>query len=249
MTIVRGIFLAALMMLTVGSIAIHSAVAPFFARAQPWKKEPTIAPTPTAIATTTSQKPRPRATPAPRSTSTPRAVTTTTVSPATATARPSETVTPVPTARPKHYGRRARVKRMATPQPTAAATATAMPLATATSGTISLSNYWVGSTLAQRGQTVSIGYVIDNGTGQTVRVMLGASVKASSTLSWSASLADPFHDVVAVVPPGATTHVRYFTLPAGLRPGSYDIAWGLRDPATGQREALIFSSGVMRVSR
>ena len=53
------------------------------------------------------------------------------------------------------------------------------------------------------------------------------------------SISDPSHDVVAVVPPGISQHVRYFTLSPGLRAGAYDIAWGLRNPSTGSRVALV----------
>jgi hypothetical protein len=128
-------------------------------------------------------------------------------------------------------------------------TATPLPTPSPTSGIVTLVRYWVGTPDARHGQTISVGYVIDNETGHTAQLMLGASIKAESVLSWAASLSDPAHDVVALVPPGVSTHVRYFTLPAGLKPGSYAVAWGLRDAATGERTALVAAPGALLVTR
>jgi hypothetical protein len=114
---------------------------------------------------------------------------------------------------------------------------------------VALARYWVGSQLARGGQTVSIGYVIDNETGHTARVWLGASIKGSRVLGWAAGLSDPSHDVVAIVPPGVSTHVRFFTLPPNLYPGVYDVAWGLRSARTGLRDALVTAYAALRVSR
>jgi hypothetical protein len=115
---------------------------------------------------------------------------------------------------------------------------------------VTLANYWVGSTTTHPGTTIAVGYVIDNQTGKTAHVELGASVKASSQLSWAAdSVSDPSHDVIAVVPPGISRHVRYFTLSPGLRAGSYDIAWGLRNPSTGRRVALVAASSALHLQR
>ncbi len=112
-----------------------------------------------------------------------------------------------------------------------------------------LANYWVGSQVARRGQTVAIGYVIDNPTGHVEHLSLGASIKSGRVLNWGDSLADPPHDVVATIPPGVSTHIRYFTLPAGIRPGQYDVAWGLRNAISGNRAALVFASGALTVTR
>jgi hypothetical protein len=114
---------------------------------------------------------------------------------------------------------------------------------------VALSNYWVNGQSARSGQTIAVAYVIRNDTGRTERIMLGASLKARSAPSWTAAINDPYHDVVAVVPPGSTVHVRYFTLPSRLRPGTYDVAWGLRDVATGRRLGLAFAPSVVTVSR
>lgn len=115
---------------------------------------------------------------------------------------------------------------------------------------MTLTRYWVGSNAVQPGQTVAIGYVIDNGTGQTARVTLGASIKSSRALSWlSGQINDPYHDVVAVVPPGVSTHIRYFTVPGHLRHGSYDVAWGLRNAVNGERDALVAASGALNVNK
>jgi hypothetical protein len=113
---------------------------------------------------------------------------------------------------------------------------------------VTLTNYWVGSATSRPGSTIAVGYVIDNQTGATARIELGASVKASSQLSWATdSISDPSHDVVAVVPPGISQHVRYFTLSSGLHAGSYDIAWGLRNPSTGSRVALVAAPKALHV--
>jgi hypothetical protein len=115
---------------------------------------------------------------------------------------------------------------------------------------VTLARYWVSTTSAVAGETVSIGYVIDNGTGRAERLELGASIKSDRVLSWlTGQINDPPHDVVAIVPPGVSTHVRYFTLPRGLRSGVYDVAWGLRDATTGQREALVAAAEALRVMR
>jgi len=169
----------------------------------------------------------------------------------TSTLQPTPTISPTPTARPL-------VTRVLTPSgkrlPRHRAktglkpTATATTLPTPTTGTVALARYWVGSQLAQGGQTVSIGYVIDNETGHTARVLLGASIKGSRVIGWSAGLSDPYHDVVAVVPPGVSTHVRFFTLPPSLQPGVYDVAWGLRSASTGLRDALVTAYAALHVT-
>jgi hypothetical protein len=94
-----------------------------------------------------------------------------------------------------------------------------------------------------------VGYVIDNGTGRTKRVMLGASIKSGSVLSWLSSISDPAHDVIATVPPGLSTHIRYFTLSTSLRPGTYDVAWGLRDEPSGRRDAVVAAPEALIVRR
>lgn len=133
-----------------------------------------------------------------------------------------------------------------TPRP--AATATVMP--TPTAGIITLARYWIGTTVARHGSTISFGYVIDNATGQSAELMLGASIKSSRTLSWvGTAISDPAHDVVATVPPGVTTHTRYFTIPSRLKPGSYDVAWGLRNSTTGQSVAVVSSIASLSVRR
>ena len=162
------------------------------------------------------------------------------------------TATPLPPATATPLLAPARPTPTPHPSPTATVkpTATASPTSTATTRTVTIARYWVGSTLARGGQTVAIGYVIDNGTGRTARIMLGASIKSARSLSWGAStLSDPAHDVVAIVPPGVSTHLRYFTLPAGVRPGLYDVAWGLRNAATGRRAALVTAGAALRVTR
>jgi hypothetical protein len=115
---------------------------------------------------------------------------------------------------------------------------------------VALERYWIGSLHAVRGATISIGYVIDNATGRTQRIMLGASIKGAHVLNWlTESVNDPSHDVIAIVPPGITTHMRYFTVPARLRPGAYDVAWGLRNAMNDGRDALVFSGAILRVTR
>jgi hypothetical protein len=112
-----------------------------------------------------------------------------------------------------------------------------------------ITNYWISETTVPRGTTIAIGYTIDNGTGRTERVLLGASIKPSSVATWGRSVSDPFHDVVAIVPPGVTTHVRYFTLTHALRPGPYDVAWGLRAVSSGASVALVTAPDSLRVTR
>jgi hypothetical protein len=117
-------------------------------------------------------------------------------------------------------------------------------------GTLTLDRYWIGSVEARRGRAITVSYVIDNATGRNQRLMLGVSIKATRALSWlSSSISDPGDDVVATIPPGVSTHVRYFTIPSGTRPGAYDVAWGLRSPVNGERVALVFAPAALRVAR
>jgi hypothetical protein len=133
-----------------------------------------------------------------------------------------------------------------TPRPTRAL----VPTSTPATGVVTLARYWVGSQRAHRGTTVAVGYVIDNGTGHTVRLLLGASIKGANSLSWATgTVNDPSHDVVAIVPPGVSTHIRYFTLPSRIHPGFYDAAWGLRNARNGSRTALVTASDALRVTR
>ncbi|HLJ65726.1 MAG TPA: hypothetical protein VKX16_00020 [Chloroflexota bacterium] len=135
-----------------------------------------------------------------------------------------------------------------TPPATLRPTSTPAPSATPASGTLALLRYWVGTPAARPGQTIEVGYVIDNGTGRTMHEVLGVSLKSSRALSWATSaVSDPGHDVVATVLPGTSTHIRFFTLPPGLRPGWYDVAWGLRSPITGARVGLVFAPTALRV--
>lgn len=142
---------------------------------------------------------------------------------------------------------------VAIPQPTALALAPTTYTAPAglpvQQGIVRLVTYWVGTPRVPRGQTVSIGYVIDNELGVTVRLMLGASIKLAHGASWaSGALSDPAHDVVATVAPGTTTHARFFTLLPNLRAGTYDVAWGLRDAQTGHHVVLATAANALQVT-
>ena len=140
----------------------------------------------------------------------------------------------------------------AAPQPTVLSLArtgyTAPAGAPVQQSIIRLVNYWVGTPRVRRGRTVSVGYVIDNETGVTVRLMLGASIKGAHDGSWASdAISDPAHDVVATVAPGTTTHVRFFAIWPNLRPGAYDVAWGLQDAQTGRRVALVMAGDALQV--
>jgi hypothetical protein len=165
--------------------------------------------------------------------------------PATSTAQPAATAAPVasPTAIPT-------ATLPATPRASATPTSTALPTAQPTTGVVTLTNYYVASSTARSGQTVPVVYTIDNQTGSTERIMLGASIKSMRAGAWGAgAINDPAHDVVALVPPGVSTHMRYFTLPARLLPGSYDVGWGLRNASTGQTLAFLAANGALSVVR
>lgn len=139
----------------------------------------------------------------------------------------------VPIATPAH----------ATPGPTVV---TSSPTPSPTSDTVTLARYWLGGTTAHPGDTISVGYAIENGTGQQAQLVLGISMKASSDISWNSGFADPSHDVTAIVPAGHSTHERFFTLPTTLAPGTYDVAWGLRD-AAGAQVAVVSDAAALRV--
>lgn len=247
MGFLRAIFLFAIAMLIIGVVGTHYLLANLFG-------SPTsAAPGSVAVAVRKSTSPTKHHRAA-LATATPgKAVARPTSSPAkTATATPTPTSRP-PTATPTvqavtrytlHRIKAGRRHGLSRPKPTVAPA----PTPTATSGTVTLTSYWVGDSTAQPGQTVSIGYVIDNGTGHTVRITLGASIKSSHVISWlSGQINDPYHDVVAVVPPGVSTHIRYFTLPERLHAGTYDVAWGLRNALSGGREALVAAPDALRV--
>lgn len=227
------------------------------------KRTPTSKPTarpsprPTRAVPTATTPPRPTATPRPaptvqvRPSSTPAPTATrpprpspTAVTVATATAVPKRSATPAPR-RPKRQLAARHRPRHRVVRPTPVPTPSPIP----TTGITTITNYWISETAARRGTTIAVGYTIDNGTGATERVLLGASIKPSSVATWGRSVSDPYHDVVAIVPPGITTHVRYFTLARGLRPGAYDVAWGLRGADTGTPVALVTARDSLRITR
>lgn len=245
MTYVRIGFLGAFVLLLVGGFTARNAVAPYFSSlGEP--STPKAASTPTArvearrVTAPTATAIVITATPTAAPTATPRVIVVT----PTARAVPSPSIA-APAGIHHRTARRSRPAVRPTATPTLVPTATPVP----TTGVVALNNYWVDNQWAHPGQVIAIGYVIRNDTGKMERISLGASLKARSSRSWTAAINDPNHDVVAVVPPGATVHVRYFALPAGLRPGRYDVAWGLRDASTGQRLGLAFAPSVVTVTR
>jgi hypothetical protein len=270
MTFTRGIFIFAFVMLIAGAVGARLIIGPLLfgdvsspsyvvsARVPTATSKPIPSPSPRPTAV---KRVAPTATVTSTTVPTPRPAATSTAVPRSVVLRPTHAATAIPkithspkriraTARPTAHLRakkHAVVRRKPTPVPTATTLPTAVPSPTP-SGVVTLTNYWVGSTTAHPGTTIAVGYVIDNETGATAHIELGASVKASSQLSWATdSISDPSHDVVAVVPPGISRHVRYFTLSSRLPAGSYDIAWGLRNPSTGSRVALVAASSALRV--
>lgn len=250
MGFLRAIFLFALVMLVIGIVGTHYLLANLFGPPPGTPSAVAVAvhrpPSRTKHRTSTARNAAPTRAPS-------RPTPTRTATPTPAATTPP---TPVPTVHvvvARHTVRRRRVKVVRRPLATAVkpkATPVASPTPTPTTGTVTLTSYWVGNSTAQPGQTVSIGYVIDNGTGHTARITLGASIKSSHVISWlSGQINDPYHDVVAIVPPGVSTHIRYFTLPSRLHAGTYDVAWGLRNAVSGGREALIAAPAALHVSR
>lgn len=241
MTWMRVAFLVAFILIGFGAKAAYSAIEPLFASGLAGEPH---------SASSASNRGQP--------------TTTRTGKPAHAVVTPRPTLTTV-----RVFVRHKRVRRLATPgtrilrqtptpfptstpvlAPTPLATATAIPTATALSGTVTLASYALGSVLASPGTTIAVSYTVNNGTGRTERLLLGASLKSTRSPSWATqSFSDPSHDAIAVVPPGVSFHSRFFTLPVGLRPGYYDAAWGLRDSVTGQRVGLVTAPAVLRVSR
>jgi hypothetical protein len=257
MTYVRIGFVGAFLLLLVGGYTAKKAVAPYFsaaagrstpairATATPRTVAHRIAPAATAIVVKKTATPTATAIPTATPGLTPTVV--------LLTAGPTTTHPHrAPARRPVRHARTHRAvarRRKPIPTFTPVPTATAEPTPQSSVGEVALSNYWVNSQRVQSGQVIAIGYVIRNDTHTTERVMLGASLKARWAASWTDAINDPNHDVVALVPPGATVHVRYFALPPGLRPGKYDVAWGLRDATTGQRLGLAFAPSVVTVTR
>jgi hypothetical protein len=262
MTFARAVFLFAFLMLIVGAVGARLIIGPLLFGDVNGPSYSVSARVSTATIPPASATPRPvptrrvavAPTAPPTAAPTARSTATNTMVPHTST--PVATLSPAVhrpahksvTLRPRvHAGkvRKAVTRPSATPRPTSTPYATPSPTP---SGIVTLTNYWVGSASSHPGSTIAVGYVINNQTGATARIELGASVKASSQLSWAQdSISDPDHDVVAVVPPGISQHVRYFTLSPGLRAGSYDIAWGLRNPSTGDRVALVAAAKALRV--
>jgi hypothetical protein len=76
---------------------------------------------------------------------------------------------------------------------------------------------------ANPGDTIQLGYNIDNISPFTLRIWLGASLTGPS-----GSLSDPSHDVIVYVP--GYTHqfyYRLFSIPTTTQPGTYDITYAL----------------------
>jgi hypothetical protein len=135
------------------------------------------------------------------------------------------------------------------PTPTVVASATATATPAPTTGTLRLAGYSVSQSGAAPGSTIAVTYTIVNGTGRAERLELGASIKSSRSATWTSGvISDPGHDVVAIVPPGTSTHFRYFTVPSGARAGRYDVGWGLIDASTGQAVAFSQAGGALSVS-
>ena len=261
MTFARGVFIFAFLMLIVGAVGARVIIGPLLfgdvrtpSYAISARSGPTHKRVPRAAL---ANRARPTDTPRPSATPTrPLPATVTAIPRATPTARAAPAATRIaPATTPTATSHRPAARRAATRhhRTIARATATEQPSPTASptpSGEVTLANYWVGSSVTRPGTTIAVGYVIDNQTGATARIELGASVKASNQLNWATeSISDPGHDVVAVIPPGISRHVRYFTLRPGLRAGSYDIAWGLRNPSTGSRVALVAAPSALRVQK
>ncbi len=261
MTFARAVFIFAFVMLIVGAVGARLIIGPllFGDVGSPSYTVASRVPTATSPPATRTPRPAPTERVLPTPTRLPSAVPTAR-STATNTSVPRATQTVIattlnhvaaPTRATVHLKAHAARLKGAAPHPTATprATKTALPTPSPTpSGIVTLTNYWIGSATSRPGSTIAVGYVIDNQTGATARIELGASVKASSQFSWAKdSISDPSHDVVAVVPPGISQHVRYFTLSSGLRAGSYDIAWGLRNPSTGSRVALVAAPKALHV--
>lgn len=236
MTLVRVAFVCAFLTLVVGAAAARSAVAPYFSSVGSGQSAPEVATKSTAVRP--AGAPRVRAATA---SATPTARVIVRVVTATPTSHLGTTRLIVPTPRATSPPRSTRPKPTMTPAP--------WPSPSPTPGTVELARYWVDSRHARSGQIVAIGYVIDNSTGRVERISLGASLKARRALGWGAAINDPAHDVVAVIPPGVSTHLRYFALPKRLHPGPYDVAWGLREARSGQRVGLAFAPAVLTVTR
>lgn len=138
------------------------------------------------------------------------------------------------------------------PSPTPTSPTSRIPTVTATAAvsstttSVTLTKYWLGKTEARSGDTIPIKYAIENGTGELMYVGLRVSMKLSTAPGWGAALSDPAHDVTAAVAAGSSIHTRYFTLPTGLAPGLYDVAWGLKGPG-GQQTDVASSSAALRI--
>lgn len=262
MSLIRAAFIFALLTPVVGVLGSRYLITKLVGQAP----QPALAPAPPTPRPTRTQVPTVAPTLVPTREPTPPPTVAPTTQPPTAlptTAPPAATTAPRPAATPRRRASvavrrpsRARVKHRhpsvsrrhtaARARPRHRTIVRARP--TPTAGTVTLTRYWISTTLAHRGSTIGVGYVIDNETGRTDAIMLGASVKSTSTLSWLAAINDTSHDVIATVPPGVSTHSRFFTLPTRLRPGLYDVAWGLRDAGTGASDAVVSADGVLRVT-
>jgi hypothetical protein len=242
MNFVRGVFILAIVTFFAGVVGSQYLFQSIFALPANSSGVPVVANVPVANIT-------PVAAPAGSVSARPTKIAARTVgaTPTPSRSSASSTVTPLPAPTPRK-GPTATATISATSTVTATKTPVATPTSTQTSGTVTLANYWVATPHARRGQTIAVGFIINNGSGHTLHLMLGASIKSDRVQSWAYSLSDPAHDVVAVVPPGMSTHIRYFTLPSALKAGAYDVAWGLRHAGSGRRAALVAADAVLRVS-
>jgi hypothetical protein len=242
MTFARAVFAFALFMLVLGIVGSSYISKALFGDAQSSTKVLGAVSTSTPVATSTQTvlKSAPAtASPTARSVLTP-----------TSTVVVRATAAPTPHVLRPTRSKHAAIKHRLVPARITHRASTMIPTSTPGTGVVTLARYWVGSQTVNRGHTIAVGYVINNGTGRTMRVLLGASIKGSRSLSWATgTVNDPSHDVVAIVPPGISTHIRYFTLPSQIHPGFYDAAWGLRNARNGRRTALVTASSVLRVKR
>jgi hypothetical protein len=94
------------------------------------------------------------------------------------------------------------------------------------------------------GQIITLTYVIGY-SGKPATIVLGASIRPASGGAW---VSDPARDATVTLRPGSNTYSRTFSVPPGLEPGSYDIAWGLLGTDLRTSYGLRVDSGGLQVT-
>ncbi len=90
---------------------------------------------------------------------------------------------------------------------------------------ITIAAHSLHPTVVEPGATLTIRYTLD--TLKPIKVALACSIQEAGTLIW---INDLDNSEVVDIAVGSGSYSRKFILPSTLKPGRYDVAWGIWDP-------------------